>query len=324
MSDRARPIALRDSTLREGMDVPGVSFSLGQRLRIAEALALAGVSEAEVVAPSRVREDVRVAREIRARQIPIRLSALVYANRPGWGRDLELTFEDLDRVDLLMPLSEHREPYEARQKAERLEVALGDCKAASLEIGAGLPHATQADPGFVVDIAIRATRAGAKRITFYDTNGGADPFAVRELVRRVVSAVSVPIFFHAHDDLGLATANAWAAILGGAAGLDVTVNGLGDRAGNASLEQLVVLLRLRGLATGVDPAALKGLSRLVEDLSGVSVSVLSPVVGRYAFEHKSPAHREAPAQFEAFSPRVIGAERQLPPEETGRPASAPG
>jgi homocitrate synthase NifV len=306
-----RSIVLRDSTLREGLDVPGVSFTPEGRLAIAQALAHAGVPEAEVVAPSRAEEDLEHARALRSAGVPIRLSGLVYANGPSWRRELDSAREALDRVDLLMPLSEQREPHARREKAARLEAALNACRSFPLELGAGLPHATQTDRDFVIELAGRAAEAGARRITLYDTNGGADPFAVRELVGRVASEVAVPVFFHAHDDLGLATANAWAAVLGGAAGLDVTVNGLGDRAGNASLEQVVVLLRLKGFEAGVDPARLKGLSSLVEKLSGIPVSSLAPVVGRHAFDHESPAHHDAPWEFEAFDPEWIGSERRL-------------
>jgi len=311
VADSTRYIVLRDATLREGLDVPHVSFTVPERLAIADALARAGVPEAEVVAPSRVADDLLVARQIKSR-IPIRVSGLVYANRPDWRHEAEAACEGLDRVDLLMPLSERREPCDRREKAARLEEALGFCRTLPLEIGAGLPHSTQADPGFVIEVARRAVQSGARRITVYDTNGGAEPFGVLRLIRQIVSAVAVPVFFHAHDDLGLATANAWAAVEGGAAGVDVTVNGLGDRAGNASLEQVVMLLGLRGRPTGVEPSALKGLSRLVESLSGVPVSELAPVVGRYAFDHESPAHVEAPAEFEAFDPDLVGGERSLP------------
>jgi homocitrate synthase NifV len=311
VTDPARSIVLKDATLREGLDVPGVSFTVPERLAIAAALARAGVPEIEVVAPSRVADDLPVARQIQS-QIPIRVSGLIYAHRPDWRREAEAACEGLDRVDLLMPLSERREPYDRREKAARLEEALRFCRALPLEMGAGFPHSTQADAGFVIEVAHRAVQSGAKRITIYDTNGGAEPFGVLRLVRQMVSAVVVPVFFHAHDDLGLATANAWAAVEGGAAGVDVTVNGLGDRAGNAGLEQVVMLLRLRARPTGVEPSALKGLSRLVESLSGVPVSELAPVVGRYTFDHESPAHVEAPAEFEAFDPDLVGGERSLP------------
>ncbi|HET6343021.1 MAG TPA: homocitrate synthase [Gemmatimonadota bacterium] len=311
MAESARSVVLRDATLREGLDVPHVSFTVPDRIAIAGALARAGVPEIEVVAPSRVADDLPVARQIKS-QLPSRVSGLIYAHRPDWRREAEAACEGLDRVDLLMPLSERREPHDRLEKAARLEEALVFCRTLPLEMGAGLPHSTQAEAGFVIEIAQRAVQAGAGRITIYDTNGGAEPFGVRRLIRQVASEVPVPIFFHAHNDLGLATANAWAAVEGGASGLDVTVNGLGDRAGNASLEQLVMLLRLHGRATGVDPSALQGLSRLVESSSGVPVSDLAPVVGRHVFDHESPAHVEAPTEFEAFDPGLVEHERSSP------------
>lgn len=313
MTNRHRRVVLKDATLREGLDVPGVSFTVAERLVVVEELARAGVPEVEIVAPSRVPHDLAVAREIRSRGIPVRLSGLVYANCPEWRVEVEAAAGSLDRVDLLMPLSEHRAPHEPAKKAAQLEESLRACRAIPLEVGAGFPHATQVDPARVIDVARRAGEAGARRITLYDTNGGGEPFGVRELVGRVASAVGIPIFFHAHDDLGLATANGWAAVRAGAAGLDVTVNGLGDRAGNASLEQAVVLFDLRGYPTGIDPSALGELSRLVAELSGVPVSKLAPVVGQFAFDHASPAHREAPAEFEPFDPVLVGRERRVPP-----------
>jgi isopropylmalate/homocitrate/citramalate synthase len=304
-------IILRDVTLREGRDVPGVGFTVAARRAIVEALARAGVPEAEVVAPYRVAEDIAAARELGPPESSIRISGLVYANRPGWRSEVESACEVLDRVDLVMPLSPHREPREGHAKADRLVKALLACRELPLEVGAGFPHATQVDPDSVVELSRRAEEAGARRITLYDTNGGSEPFGVRQLTGRIVAEVSVPVFFHAHNDLGLATANAWAAASAGAAGLDVTVNGLGDRAGNASLEQAVVLLHSRNMSTGVDPSALEELSRVVAAMSGVPVSPLAPIVGRHVFDHVSPAHAETPTEFEPFDPAMIGATRRV-------------
>lgn len=323
MAEPGQAVVLKDATLREGLDVPGVSLATPERVAIAEALAGAGVPEVEAVAPGRVLADLAVAREIRARGLSIRVSGLVYANGAGWRGEIESAGAALDRVDLLMPLSMRRRPFDPAEKATRLEAALDACGRLGIEVGAGFPHATQATPAFVVEIAHEAARAGARRITLYDTNGAAEPFGVRDLVAAVVATVNVPVFFHAHDDLGLATANAWAAVAGGAHGLDVTVNGLGDRAGNAALEQVVVLLRSRGMSTGVEPSALRTLSRLVEELSGVTVSRLAPVVGPHAFDHRSPAHREAPEEFEAFDPAWVGRTRYVHPAGAAATPPAP-
>ena len=310
MSGRA-PVVLRDSTLREGLDTPTVFFSLPARLRIAAALAAAGVPEVEIVAPSRVRDDLRVAEKVAAKGLRLRTSGLVYANRPECPGEVESASQLLDHVDLLMPLSPERQPHGRREKIAVLRTMLEPWARRDVEVGAGFPHALQVPADFVLAIAKQAVMAGAQRITIYDTNGSGDPFTVQQLVGGLVAELRVPVFFHAHNDLGLATANAFAAVHAGAAGLDVTANGLGDRAGNTSLEQIALVLQSRGWMTGVDLGALKGLSRLVEKLSRVGVSKLAPVVGEYVFAHKSPSHLYVPTEFEAFAPELIGARRRI-------------
>ena len=175
----------------------------------------------------------------------------------------------------------------------------------------GFPHSSQTEGDFVVDIAGQATAAGASRITFYDTNGSAEPFGVRQIVGRLAGELDTTVIFHGHNDLGLATANSLAAVLAGATVIDATINGLGDRAGNASLEQLAVLLVREGFETGIDLSRLRPVSRLVAAKSGVPVSGLAPVVGDFAFDHRSPSHLAEPAEFEAFTPELVGADRRL-------------
>jgi homocitrate synthase NifV len=119
------------------------------------------------------------------------------------------------------------------------------------------------------------------------------------------------VFYHGHNDLGLATANALAAIEAGADGLDVTVNGLGDRAGNVALEQVAVALWVSGRTTGLRLTELAMLSAVVERESGVAVSPLAPVVGRFAVHHRSPGHLPYPQLFEAYDPELIGTARAV-------------
>ncbi len=304
---RKRAIVLKDATLREGLDTPGVSFDSRARNRILQALVSAGVPEVEVVAPSRVAEDLVWART--ARRAGVRLSGLVYAAGPQATRELELAQGVLDHVDVLMPLSPRRRPFAASAKERCLSRVLADAPHGGLDVGAGFPHAFSVKSDVLREIAETAVKAGATRITVYDTNGAADPFAVCARVAQLVADLRVPVFFHGHDDLGLATANAWAAIQAGASGLDVTVNGLGDRAGNTSLEQLAVLLHVRGLATGIRLPLIRALSRLVARSSGVPVAPLAPVVGALVYTHRSPSHLTAPAEFEAFDPALLGAHR---------------
>ena len=311
MPDPMPLIVLRDSTLREAMDTPGVWFDLAARREIAAALERLGVLEVEVVAPSRVEEDLETVRALRDAAIDLRLSGLIYAFLPGCRTEVEQAAALLDRVDLLVPLSPKREPASRQGKISFMLEALAHARQHFSHVGVGLPHSSQTDAEFVAEIAGLATAAGADRIIFYDTNGSAEPFGVRQIIGRLVREFGASVIFHGHNDLGLATANSLAAALAGAAGIDVTVNGLGDRAGNASLEQVAVLLEREGFETGIDLSQLRPVSGLVAERSGVPVSGLAPVVGEYAFDHRSPSHLAEPAEFEAFTPDLVGGERRL-------------
>ncbi len=311
MRETGPAVALRDVTLREGLDTPGVAFTRSQRATIARALATAGIRELEVVAPSRVRADVGIAAGIRDIGTPVRLTGLIYAFAPTAEQDVCATVGVLDHIDLLVPLAAARGPASTDAKRDRLLEVLAMARNVGAETGVGFPHATQVEPSIVAELAAAAAAAGATRVTIYDTNGSATPATVRSLVAAVGRGVAIDIFYHGHNDLGLATANALAAVDAGADGLDVTVNGLGDRAGNASLEQVALALTLAGRHTGVVLTELQALSLVVERESGVPISPLAPVVGRFAVRHRSPAHLPHPELFEAYDPALVGVARTL-------------
>lgn len=304
-------IVLRDSTLREGLDVPGVAFSPEQRLRIAGWLADAKVPEIEVVAPGRIFEDAAFAGKLKERDLRIITSGLIYCFSPRFREEVTALCGCLDRFDLLMPLSKKRRPYDRDAKRTLLLDGLDFSLQQKQDVGVGFPHATQADPAFLLEICQASVERGATRVVIYDTDGSTDPFAVCDLVKELRANLDAPLFFHGHNDLGLATANSLAAARGGADGLDTTVNGLGDRAGNAALEQVVMALHLKGFHTGISLKALKGLSERVALESGVAVSGLAPVVGAFVATHKSPGHLETPELFEAFDPSLVGLNRKV-------------
>lgn len=309
--NESKRIVIRDSTLREGLDVPRVDFSIEQRLRIAGLLDAANVPEIEVVAPGKVFEDAGFARRLKEEGLQIRTSGLVYVFRPSCREEVDELGGCLDRFDLLMPVSEERKPFDRDTKKRLLLDLLDYSLERGSDVGVGFPHSTQAAAEFLLEISGESVSRGANRVVVYDTNGSSDPFSVYDLIRRVKKDLDAPLFFHAHNDLGLATANSLAAAYAGADGLDATVNGLGDRAGNASLEQVVMALHLKGFQTGVSLDALQGLSEAVEEESGLAVSRLAPIVGEYVATHKSPGHLEIPELFEAFDPSLVGLERKI-------------
>jgi 2-isopropylmalate synthase len=178
--------------------------------------------------------------------------------------------------------------------------------------------ATRADPAFVVELARAALRAGARTLNVPDTVGWILPERLAALVRRLFAELPElaqgVVSFHGQDDLGLATANALAAVGAGARQLEVTVNGIGERAGNTALEEVVMALRVHGEAlgvhTGVDAAGIDELSRLVAERSGIAVPPNKPVVGRNAFRHASGIHQDGVLKerstYEVFDPAEIG------------------
>lgn len=302
---------IKDSTLREGLDVPDVNFSLGQKLEIARLLDQACVPEIEVVAPGKVFEDLEFVKRLKEERLRIKTSGLVYVYNPQYQVEIKEASRFLNRFDLLMPVSPKRRPYDKNVKINHLLEALSFSLNYLPEVGVGFPHSTQTEIDFLLEIGRESVNGGARRITIYDTNGNSDPFEIYALVKRLKDDLDVPLFFHGHNDLGLATANSLAAVYAGADGLDVTVNGLGDRAGNASLEQVVLSLHLKGFETVVTLQDLRRLSETVEEESGVRVSKLAPIVGKHIFVHKSPGHLENPDLFEAFDPRLVGFKRKL-------------
>jgi homocitrate synthase NifV len=297
--------------MREGLDVPGVALDAGQKSELLKRLVEVRVSEVELVAPGHFERDLESLKEMGALDLPVKLSGLIYGNRVGWRDQIAKAKGVLDRVDILMPLSSLRPPADRSEKSRQMKEALRVSIDLLGDVGVGFPHSTQVEQGFLMDMCQEASQSGAKRITLYDTNGSSDPWSVAGLIESIRAAVEVEICFHAHNDLGMATANSLAAVRAGAECLDVTVNGLGDRAGNASLEQVAVVLHLKEVVHGLRLDLLRDLSRAVEEMTLVPVSKLAPIVGDFAFCQKSPSHLESPMLFEAFEPALVGALRSV-------------
>lgn len=311
MVGESKKVILKDATLREGLDTPNVKFTLDEKLKIAKLLDKANVPEIEIVAPSQVLGGLNFVRRLKEEGLKIRTSGLVYAYKRDCESEIEEGSRCLDRLDILMPVSERRKPKNRDEKIQRLLNMLAHALGFPSDVGVGFPHSTQTQVEFLLEIARESVRNGAKRVTVYDTNGNSDPFEIYNLIKRLKKEVTVALCFHGHNDLGLATANSLSAVYAGADALDVTINGLGDRAGNASFEQVALALHLKGIETGVMLRDLALLSKTVEEASGIPVSKLAPILGEYVFCHKSPSHLEAPQLFEAFDPAIVGSGRSL-------------
>lgn len=298
-------IWLIDSTLRDGEQAPGVAFSLEEKLQIARLLAASGVAELEVGIPASGEEEIGQLRQLMALNLPAKLICWCRANR----FDLyQARRTGIDRVHIAFPVSEIQ--FKALGKNpewvfEQLECLIGYAQKRFEFVSVGAMDASRAEFSFLRRFARAARRLGADRLRIADTVGILNPMQTGNLVGSLASLVrGMDLEFHGHNDLGMATANTLAALESGANCASVTVNGLGERAGNAVLAEVVMGAELTlGRGTGVNPARFNELSELVAVASGRTVPVDQPIIGADVFRHESGIHvRGLLAEQKAFEP----------------------
>lgn len=315
-------VTVADVTLREGEQGSEASFSLEEKIALALRLDQIGIRQIEVGWPGKSALDRETLRQLRLKGMKAKTQALVQIYQPDWKWQLDATLDSgPDVLALLHPTSELR--LQRTDKLTHQEV-IDKCREAVLyarnrgAIIALCPtDVTRTDLDFLKQVITVAVDAGAQRVNLPDTVGVSMPAAFGYLVRQVVETVPVPIHVHCHNDFGLALANVLAGVEAGASIVDAAVNGLGERAGNPSLDEVVAALELfYGLDTGVNMNALYALSREVEALSGVPIPLLKPLLGDNAFAHKLDVHLRgvltfAPL-FEGISPTLVGNKRRVP------------
>jgi isopropylmalate/homocitrate/citramalate synthase len=315
----------KDLTLREGAQVPGLEIADDAGERVIDALAAMGVDRAELSFP---RARPREGWYRRAEQRGVRTAALARAV----GADVDAALAvGADEVEVIAPASDvqiegalgsTREDVRA-SLVEQVERVV-DADAAA---GATMMDAVRAENEFLAAFARAAVDAGASHVTLADTTGAGQPPEVSETVGAVVDAVDgdAGVAVHTHDDMGVAAANAVAGVAAGATSVDATVGGVGERAGNAALEEVAVLLAERGGDPELTLGELVPGCREVHEALGLTVPPGKPVLGERAYRHESGMHTAAmlrdPATYEPFDPATYGGRRRLLfGEGTGRGA----
>jgi 2-isopropylmalate synthase len=301
----ANRVHIFDTTLRDGEQSPGISLNTQEKVEIAQQLARLGVDVIEAGFPITSPGDFAAVQEISRRVEGPVICGLARTHKAdidaAWGavkdaaRPSIHTFISTSDIHIEHQLQTTREDVKGQARAA---VALARSYCEDVEFSP--MDATRADVEFTAEVCAIAVEEGAKVINIPDTVGYTTPAEYAEYFRRLYELVpglhDVRTSVHCHDDLGLAVANSYAGVLAGARQVECAVNGIGERAGNCSLEEIVMLLRTRndvhGLDTGVDTHELARTSRMVSRLTGYIVQPNKAVVGRNAFAHESGIHQD--------------------------------
>lgn len=308
---------MNDTTLRDGEQTPGVVFSLDEKVQIARMLDEIGVEQIEAGTPAMSPEEVRAVSAI----VKEDLNASVM----GWSRAVQSDIDAVistsaDAVAISIATSDIHLQYKLKMTREEvLERAVSMveyAKSHGLYVSLNAEDATRTDFAFLKEFAVKGWEAGADRLRVCDTLGVLIPLSSRYLVGKLIKEAGIPIEIHTHNDYGLAVANALAAFEAGAEWASTTINGLGERAGNSSLEGLIMsLMKLYNLPLKYNISKLFEISRYVEKASGIPVPVNRSIVGRHMFTHESGIHVDGvlkfPYTYESFLPDEIGASRQI-------------
>ena len=322
-------IRIFDTTLRDGEQAPGFSMSAPEKIRIARQLESLGVDVIEAGFPIASRGDLEGVRAVACEIHNCTVAALARAKRD----DIDVVLDGLKdavhpRVHIVLATSDLHLQYKLRMTREQaLEAISTNVRYARLhcaEVEFSAEDASRTDIDFLCRAAKLAVEAGATIINLPDTVGYALPDEYEAMFRRVIDfldgAPGIILSAHGHNDLGLGVANSLAAIRGGARQLELTINGIGERAGNASLEEVAVALRVRqatlGVTTNLHLDKLYATSQLLSEITGVAVAPNKAVVGSNAFAHEAGIHQDGilknPLTYEIISPEEVGVpKRQL-------------
>lgn len=310
-------IILVDTTLRDGEQTAGVVFSNREKLRIAKMLDNLGVHQIEAGIPVMGGDEKQVIQEIAGYNLQASIMAWNRANIEDVKHSLEC---GVDAVAISISTSDIHINHKLRTSREwvmeNMIKTVEFAKNAGVYISVNGEDASRSDFAFLVKFMKEARAAGADRFRFCDTVGVLEPFKTYEVISRLIEATGMEIEMHTHNDFGMATANALAGVKAGARFIGVTVNGLGERAGNAALEEVAMALKcLFNVNLGVNTRDFLNLCEYVARASGRQLYPNKPIVGANTFAHESGIHADGvlkhSATYEAFSPEEVGLERQI-------------
>lgn len=310
-------IYIVDTTLRDGEQTAGVVFANREKVRIAKFLDEIGVHQIEAGIPVMGGDEKEAIKKI--------CRSGLKASIMGWNRpvikDIEHSLDcGVDAVAISISTSdihiEHKLRTSREWVLENMVKAVEFAKKEGMYISVNAEDASRSDPEFLIQFARAAKEAGADRLRYCDTVGILEPFTTYNNIKKIREAVDIDIEMHTHNDFGMATANALAGVLAGANWVGVTVIGLGERAGNAALEEVVMALKhLFKVDLGFKTEIFREVAEYVSRASGRELPAWKAIVGSNMFAHESGIHADGalknPKTYEAFLPEEVGLERQI-------------
>ncbi|HJW28278.1 MAG TPA: 2-isopropylmalate synthase, partial [Saprospiraceae bacterium] len=312
-----RTIRILDTTLRDGEQTPGVSLTADDKIEIAKQLSKLGVDTIEAGFPSSSEGERRVVKEIAHLGLSSEICALSRCTKGDIDAALAC---DVGLIHVFIPTSPVQMKYAVNLTHDEVLASAVESiqyvKKHGVRCEFSPMDATRSELPFLKKVCKAAQDAGMDTLNVPDTVGIMIPKTTAKLIEEIKNVVTVPISIHCHDDFGLAVANSLAAVEAGASQVHTAVNGLGERAGNTSLEEIVTALHVvYKYKTGVNTRLLYSTSRLVSTLTGITVQVNKAIVGENAFAHESGIHTrgvtEQPLTFEPISPELVGRTRKL-------------
>jgi homocitrate synthase NifV len=312
-----RQVKLDDTTLRDGEQTAGVVFTNAEKVQIAKYLDEIGVHQIEAGIPVMGGDEAEVIAEIAS----LGLNASIL----GWNRanvaDIKTSIDcGVDAVAISLATSDiHIETKLMKDRSwvlNSIREAVAYAKSEGVYVSVNAEDASRTEFGFLLEYAAAAKAEGADRLRFCDTLGILDPFDTFNVISFLKKEGGLDIEMHTHDDFGMATANALAGIKAGATYVNTTVNGLGERAGNAALEEVVMALKYLGkVDVGLHTSRFRELSEYVAAASARTIPAWKSIVGTNVFAHESGIHADGviknPLNYEAFAPEDVGLERQI-------------
>lgn len=310
-------VVVCDTTLRDGEQTAGIVFSNMEKYRIAQLLDDAGVQQIEAGIPTMGADEKKAVKHI----AHMKLNASIL----GWNRadiaDIDTSLDcDVDSVAISMSSSdihiEHKLKKDRQWVLDKVTAAVEHAHDHGVYISCNAEDASRADMDFLIKFAQTAKDAGANRFRYCDTIGRETPENCYARVKKIIDTVGIEVEMHTHDDFGMATANCLAGIRAGARFMSTTVMGIGERSGNAPLEEVVMSCKhLYGLKTGIDMAKLKPMAEFVSVAAGRPIAVSKPFLGSNCFAHEAGIHADGiikdAKNYEPYDPEEVGLTRSI-------------